>query len=144
MSNYRIETKCVQSGYEPGNGEPRVLPIYQSTTFRYTSSEQMGRLFDLEESGYFYTRLQNPTNDAVAAKICDLEGGAAAMLTSSGQAANFYAIMNIAEEGDLLQNFLGNGFVAPAEDHVGLNAQAQQLLGRVLSRFGLQFSAARD
>ena len=85
MSNYRIETKCVQSGYEPGNGEPRVLPIYQSTTFRYTSSEQMGRLFDLEESGYFYTRLQNPTNDAVAAKICDLEGGAAAMLTSSGQ-----------------------------------------------------------
>ena len=100
MSNYRIETKCVQSGYEPGNGEPRVLPIYQSTTFRYTSSEQMGRLFDLEESGYFYTRLQNPTNDAVAAKICDLEGGAAAMLTSSGQAANFYAIMNIAEEGD--------------------------------------------
>ena len=85
MSNYRIETKCVQSGYEPGNGEPRVLPIYQSTTFRYTSSEQMGRLFDLEESGYFYTRLQNPTNDAVAAKICDMEGGVAAMLTSSGQ-----------------------------------------------------------
>ena len=100
MSNYRIETKCIQSGYEPGNGEPRVLPIYQSTTFRYTSSEQMGRLFDLEESGYFYTRLQNPTNDAVAAKICDLEGGFAAMLTSSGQAANFYAIMNIAQAGD--------------------------------------------
>lgn len=74
MSNYKIETKCIQSGYEPGNGEPRILPIYQSTTFRYTSSEQMGRLFDLEESGYFYTRLQNPTNDAVAAKICDLEG----------------------------------------------------------------------
>ena len=89
MSDYRIETKCIQSGYEPGNGEPRVLPIYQSTTFRYTSSEQMGRLFDLEESGYFYTRLQNPTNDAVAAKICDLEGGVSAMLTSSGQAANF-------------------------------------------------------
>ena len=87
MTDFRIETKCIQSGYEPGNGEPRVLPIYQSTTFRYTSSEQMGRLFDLEESGYFYTRLQNPTNDAVAAKICDLEGGAAAMLTSSGQAA---------------------------------------------------------
>ena len=100
MSDYRIETKCIQSGYEPGNGEPRVLPIYQSTTFRYTSSEQMGRLFDLEESGYFYTRLQNPTNDAVAAKICDLEGGVAAMLTSSGQAANFYAIMNIAQAGD--------------------------------------------
>ena len=100
MSDYRIETKCIQSGYEPGNGEARVLPIYQSTTFRYTSSEQMGRLFDLEESGYFYTRLQNPTNDAVAAKICDLEGGYAGMLTSSGQAANFYAIMNIAEQGD--------------------------------------------
>lgn len=85
MSDYRIETKCIQSGYEPGNGEPRVLPIYQSTTFKYGSSEQMGRLFDLEESGYFYTRLQNPTNDAVAAKICDLEGGVAAMLTSSGR-----------------------------------------------------------
>jgi len=100
MSNYRRETKCIQSGYEPGNGEPRVLPIYQSTTFKYSSSEQMGRLFDLEESGYFYTRLQNPTNDAVAAKICDLEGGVAAMLTSSGQAASFYAIMNICEKGD--------------------------------------------
>lgn len=100
MSDYKIETKCIQSGYEPKNGEPRVLPIYQSTTFKYSSSEQMGRLFDLEESGYFYTRLQNPTNDAVAAKICDLEGGVAAMLTSSGQAANFYAIMNICEAGD--------------------------------------------
>lgn len=100
MSDFRIETKCIQSGYEPGNGEPRVLPIYQSTTYRYTSSEQMGRLFDLEESGYFYTRLQNPTNDAVAAKICDLEGGEAAMLTSSGQAASFYSIMNIAQAGD--------------------------------------------
>lgn len=100
MSDYKIETKCVQSGYTPGNGEPRVLPIYQSTTFKYDSSEQMGRLFDLEESGYFYTRLQNPTNDAVAAKIADLEGGVAAMLTSSGQAANFYAILNIAGAGD--------------------------------------------
>ncbi|MBO5460625.1 MAG: O-acetylhomoserine aminocarboxypropyltransferase/cysteine synthase, partial [Ruminococcus sp.] len=100
MSDYRIETKCVQSGYEPGNGEPRVVPIYQSTTYKYNSSEQMGRLFDLEESGYFYTRLQNPTNDAVAAKICDMEGGVAGMLTSSGQAANFYAIMNIAQAGD--------------------------------------------
>ena len=100
MSNYRIETKCVQSGYEPGNGEPRVLPIYQSTTFKYDTSEQMGRLFDLEDSGYFYTRLQNPTNDAVASKICELEGGAAAMLTSSGQAANFYAVFNICEAGD--------------------------------------------
>ena len=99
-NNYRPETKCIQSGWKPKNGEARVLPIYQSTTFKYESSEQMGRLFDLEEAGYFYTRLQNPTNDAVAAKICDLEGGVAAMLTSSGQAANFYAIMNIAEAGD--------------------------------------------
>ena len=100
MSNFKKETKCIQSGYTPGNGEARVLPIYQSTTFKYDSSDQMGRLFDLEESGYFYSRLQNPTNDAVAAKICDLEGGVAAILTSSGQAANFYAIMNIAEVGD--------------------------------------------
>lgn len=96
----KIETKCIQSGWKPKNGEPRVLPIYQSTTFKYDTSEQMGRLFDLEESGYFYTRLQNPTNDMVAAKICDLEGGVAAMLTSSGQAANFYAVANIAEAGD--------------------------------------------
>ena len=87
MSSYNLETKCVQSGYEPKKGEPRVVPIYQSTTFKYDTSEQMGRLFDLEDAGYFYTRLQNPTNDAVAAKICDLEGGVAAMLTSSGQAA---------------------------------------------------------
>ncbi len=100
MSDYRTETKCVQSGYQPGNGDPRVLPIYQSTTFKYTTSEEMGKLFDLEEAGYFYTRLQNPTNDSVAAKICDLEGGYAAMLTSSGQAASFYSIMNILEEGD--------------------------------------------
>lgn len=100
MSDFKMETKCIQSGYQPGNGEPRVLPIYQSTTFKYNDSEQMGRLFDLEEAGYFYTRLQNPTNDAVAAKICDMEGGTAAMLTSSGQAANFYAVMNIVEAGD--------------------------------------------
>jgi len=100
MSDYRIETKCIQSGYTPKNGESRVLPIYQSTTFKYENSDEMGKLFDLEASGYFYTRLQNPTNDAVAAKICDMEGGVAAMLTSSGQAANFYAIMNIAEAGD--------------------------------------------
>lgn len=94
------ETLCVQAGYTPKNGEARILPIYQSTTFKYDSSEQMGRLFDLEDSGYFYTRLQNPTNDAVAAKIAALEGGVAAMLTSSGQAANFYAIFNICEAGD--------------------------------------------
>ena len=94
------ETLCVQAGYTPKNGEARILPIYQSTTFKYDSSEQMGRLFDLEDSGYFYTRLQNATNDAVAAKIAALEGGVAAMLTSSGQAANFYAIFNICEAGD--------------------------------------------
>lgn len=95
-------TICVQGGWQPKKGEPRVLPIYQSTTFKYDTSDQMGRLFDLEDSGYFYTRLQNPTNDAVAQKICDLEGGAAAMLTSSGQAANFYAVFNICEAGDHL------------------------------------------
>jgi len=94
------ETICIQSGWQPKNGEPRILPIYQSTTFKYETSEQMGRLFDLEESGYFYTRMQNPTNDFVAAKICELEGGAAAMLTSSGQAANYYAVFNICECGD--------------------------------------------
>ncbi|MDE5780736.1 MAG: aminotransferase class I/II-fold pyridoxal phosphate-dependent enzyme [Lachnospiraceae bacterium] len=96
----KIETTCVQAGWNPKKGEPRVLPIYQSTTFKYETSEQMGRLFDLEDSGYFYTRLQNPTNDAVAAKIAELEGGVGAMLTSSGQAANFYAIFNICEAGD--------------------------------------------
>ena len=100
MSDYRIETKCVQGGYTPGNGEPRQIPIIQSTTFKYATSEDMGKLFDLEASGYFYTRLQNPTNDYVAAKICELEGGTAAMLTSSGQAANFFALFNICSCGD--------------------------------------------
>lgn len=100
MSNYKINTKCVQSGYRPGNGEPRQVPIIQSTTFKYDTSEAMGKLFDLEASGYFYTRLQNPTNDFVAAKIADMEGGTAAMLTSSGQAANFYALFNICSCGD--------------------------------------------
>lgn len=100
MSNYNIETKCVQGGYTPGNGEPRQIPIVQSTTFKYATSEDMGKLFDLEASGYFYTRLQNPTNDSVAAKICEMEGGTAAMLTSSGQAASFYAVFNIASCGD--------------------------------------------
>ncbi len=95
-----LETICIQGGWQPKNGEPRILPIYQSTTFKYETSEQMGRLFDLEENGYFYTRLSNPTNDAVADKICKLEGGAAAMLTSSGQAANMYAILNICSAGD--------------------------------------------
>ena len=100
MSKYKINTTCVQGGYEPGNGEPRQVPIYQSTTFKYATSEDMGKLFDLEADGYFYSRLQNPTNDLVAKKICQLEGGAAAMLTGSGQAANFYAVFNIANCGD--------------------------------------------
>ena len=92
MSKYRLDTTCVQGGYRPENGEPRQIPIIQSTTFRYETSEAMGRLFDLEDTGYFYTRLQNPTNDMVAAKIAEMEGGTAAMLTSSGQAANFFAL----------------------------------------------------
>ena len=96
----RIGTTCVQGGWRPGDGEPRQVPIYQNTTWKYDTSEHMGRLFDLEESGYFYTRLANPTNDAVAAKIAELEGGCAAMLTSSGQAANFFAVFNIAGAGD--------------------------------------------
>ena len=99
MNNKKIGTKCVQAGYRPGNGEPRQIPIVQSTTFKYDTSEDMGKLFDLEASGYFYTRLQNPTNDYVAAKIAALEGGTAAMLTSSGQAANFFALFNICECG---------------------------------------------
>ena len=98
--NLRIETKCVQGGYSPNSGEPRQIPIIQSTTFKYATSEDMGKLFDLEASGYFYSRLQNPTCDTVAARICELEGGSAAMLTSSGQAANFFAVFNIASEGD--------------------------------------------
>ena len=99
MSKYRLDTTCVQGGYRPGNGEPRQIPIVQSTTFRYETSEAMGRLFDLEDTGYFYTRLQNPTNDTVAAKIAEMEGGTAAMLTSSGQAANFFALFNVCEGG---------------------------------------------
>lgn len=100
MKHQGIGTKCVQGGYTPGNGEPRQIPIVQSTTFKYATSEDMGKLFDLEANGYFYTRLQNPTNDAVASKIAEMEGGSAAMLTSSGQAANFFAIFNIAGQGD--------------------------------------------
>ena len=99
MSDYKLNTRCVQGGYTPGNGEPRQIPIIQSTTFKYDTSEDMGRLFDLEAEGNFYTRLQNPTNDMVAAKIAELEGGTAAMLTSSGQAANFFALFNICENG---------------------------------------------
>ena len=100
MSDYKIETKCVQGGYTPGNGEPRQIPIYQSTTFKYDTSEDMGKLFDLEATGYFYSRLQNPTCDLVAAKIAELEGGSAAMLTGSGQAASFYSVFNLASNGD--------------------------------------------
>ena len=100
MKNKRIGTKCVQGGYRPGNGEPRQIPIIQSTTFKYSTGEDMGKLFDLEASGYFYSRLQNPTCDTVAAKICEMEGGSAAMLTSSGMAANFLAVFNICSAGD--------------------------------------------
>jgi len=100
MKKQKRNTICVQGGWKPKNGEPRVLPIYQSTTFKYSTSDEMGQLFDLEKSGYFYTRLQNPTNDCVAAKIAELEGGVAAMLTSSGQAASFFAVFNICEAGD--------------------------------------------
>ena len=100
MNNQKIETKCIHSGYVPKNGEPRQIPIIQSTTFKYDTSEDMGKLFDLEASGYFYSRLQNPTCDYVAAKLTELEGGTAGMLTSSGQAANFFAVFNIAQNGD--------------------------------------------
>jgi O-acetylhomoserine (thiol)-lyase len=102
MAKKNLETICIQGGWNPQKGDPRVLPIFQSTTFKYDTSDQMGKLFDLEDTGYFYTRLANPTNDAVAAKICELEGGVAAMLTSSGQAANNYAVTNICEAGDHL------------------------------------------
>ena len=100
MSDFKLETKCLHSGYTPSKGEPCALPIYQSTTYKYDTTDEMGQLFDLKAEGYFYTRLQNPTNDAVAAKIADMEGGVAAILTSSGQAANFYAVFNICEAGD--------------------------------------------
>ncbi len=123
-----IDTICVQGGYRPGNGEPRQVPIIQSTTFKYDSSEFMGKLFDLEASGYFYTRLQNPTNDNVAAKICELEGGTAAMLTSSGQAANFFAIFNIASAGDHI--------VACSELYGG----TYNLFSVTMKRMGIEFS----
>ncbi|MCR5609050.1 MAG: aminotransferase class I/II-fold pyridoxal phosphate-dependent enzyme [Lachnospiraceae bacterium] len=122
----RIETKCIHEGYKPQQGEPRQLPVYQSTTFSYNSSDFMGKLFDLEESGYFYTRLQNPTNDNVAAKICALEGGAAAMLTSSGQAANFFAIFNICEAGD--------HFIASSSIYGG----TYNLFGVTLKKMGIE------
>lgn len=123
-----IETTCVQGGYRPGNGEPRQVPIIQSTTFKYDTSEFMGKLFDLEAEGYFYTRLANPTNDNVAAKICALEGGTAAMLTSSGQAANFYAIFNIASCGDHI--------VASSELYGG----TYNLFAVTMKRMGIDFT----
>ena len=126
MNEYRIGTKCVQGGYTPGNGEPRQIPIVQSTTFKYATSEEMGKLFDLEEEGYFYSRLQNPTNDVVAQKICDLEGGVAAMLTSSGQAATMLAVTNICEAGDHV--------VCAAKVYGGTS----NLLAVTLKRFGIE------
>lgn len=122
----RIETKCIHEGWKPKKGEPRQLPIVQSTTFKYDNSEEMGKLFDLEASGYFYTRLQNPTNDAVAAKIAAMEGGVAAMLTSSGQAANFYAIFNICEAGD--------HFIASSSIYGG----TYNLFGVTLKKMGIE------
>ncbi len=127
MSNQRsIETICIQGGWQPENGGPRQLPIYQSTTFKYATSDAMGKLFDLESEGYFYTRLQNPTNDAVAAKICEMEGGAAAMLTSSGQAATFFSIFNICSAGDHV--------VSSATIYGG----SSNLLTVTLKRFGIE------
>ena len=160
-SPFNPETLCVQGGWNPKNGEPRVLPIYQSTTFRYSTSEQMARLFDLEESGYFYTRLQNPTNDAVASKIAALEGGVGAMLTSSGQAANFYAIFNICEAGDhfVCSSTIYGGtfnlygvtlkklgidvtFIEPDDDEATIEAafrpNTKALFGETLSNRGMQ------
>lgn len=120
------ETKCLHSGYEPNNGEPRQLPIYQNTTWKYATSDEMGKLFDLEANGYFYTRLQNPTNDAVAAKIADLEGGVGAMLTSSGQAANFFALFNICEAGSHI--------VASSSIYGG----TYNLLGTTMKKMGIE------
>ncbi len=128
MADTKLGTKCVQGGYTPGNGEPRQIPIIQSTTFKYASSAEMGKLFDLEASGYFYSRLQNPTNDYVAAKIAELEGGSAAMLTSSGQAANFYAVFNIASCGDHI--------VSSASIYGG----TYNLFAVTMKRMGIEFS----
>ena len=124
--NTRIETKCLHEGYKPGNGEARQVPIYQSTTFKYSTSDDMGKLFDLEATGYFYTRLQNPTNDYVAEKLCALEGGVASMLTSSGQAANFFAIFNICEAGD--------HFIASSSIYGG----TYNLFGVTLAKMGIE------
>ena len=123
-----FDTKCLHAGYRPGNGEPRNIPIIQSTTFRYETSEDMGKLFDLEASGYFYTRLQNPTSDAVAARLCALEGGTAAMLLSSGQAASFFSIFNIASAGDHV--------VASSEIYGG----TYNLFAVTMKRMGIDFT----
>lgn len=128
MSNYHINTKCIHSGWDPKNGESRQIPIIQSTTFKYESTEEMGKLFDLEASGYFYTRLQNPTNDVVAARIADLEGGVAAMLTSSGQAAILFSIINICEAGDHM--------ICASEIYGG----TLNLAGVTLKKFGIECS----
>ena len=128
-----IDTTCVQGGYQPGNGESRTPPIIQATTFKYTSSEQMSRLFDLSESGYFYTRLQNPTNDTVAAKICELEGGAAAMLTSSGQAANFFALFNICNAGDHIECTFVSPDCTPEELDAAFRPNTKAVFGESIS-----------
>lgn len=125
-NNYHAETKCIHSGWEPKNGESRQIPIYQSTTFKYDSADEMGKLFDLEANGYFYSRLQNPTNDAVATRIADLEGGVGAMLTSSGQSANLFAIINICEAGDHL--------ICASEIYGG----TLNLVGVTLKKFGIE------
>ena len=125
-NNYHAETKCIHSGWEPKNGESRQIPIYQSTTFKYDSADEMGKLFDLEANGYFYSRLQNPTNDAIATRIADLEGGVGAMLTSSGQAANLFAIINICEAGDHL--------ICASEIYGG----TLNLVGVTLKKFGIE------
>lgn len=125
-NNYHAETKCIHSGWEPKNGESRQIPIYQSTTFKYDSADEMGKLFDLETNGYFYSRLQNPTNDAVATRIADLEGGVGAILTSSGQAANLFAIINICEAGDHL--------ICASEIYGG----TLNLVGVTLKKFGIE------
>ena len=126
MKDYSINTKCIQAGYVPGNGEPRQVPIIQSTTFKYDTSEDMGKLFDLEAEGYFYTRLQNPTNDMVAKKICELEGGAAAMLTSSGQAASLLSVLNLCQAGD--------SFIASSSIYGG----TINLFGFTLKKLGIE------
>ena len=136
-NNFKRETLCVQAGWQPKKGEPRVLPIYQSTTFKYETSEQMAKLFDLEESGYFYTRLQNPTNEAVAAKIAALEGGVAAILTSSGQAANLFAILNICGAGDHFIASTERLMIEQPEISAAFRPNTKLLFGETISNPGV-------